>query len=430
MLRPRALSFLVGAISALVLSGVLSGCDSGEDPTPVSTFRPEDPGARQIFGRVFRGSETVEGALVRVDAVPGFASDVMLAATSTAPRAVSTDPSGFYRVTFAPFAYDLSVRSDLELLVMRGLQGRTIEPTLGGDVPLSGFKTRVIPTTQPPPPPGHALTYLVSGPDARTAVVTPDSVDVTFRKFDSVVTLHAFEYVAARGLVDVVRAGRVDVRVREGEVSAPVIAMADVTTRKAITFTAAVPPGYTIAPLEIEVDTGLRKSAAAVTSVALGSPVELSVVPGAVYTVRTRATSAGAVSSSGRIVFDLALDTMELELPLRVASEAPIDDDLPATAPPTLEAGGALAARFETGIIEHVLTPAAGGSGPMVRVVTGARTTTLPDATQMGLTAPAGRYEWTIEHFPTVLRVENLSGPEVRVGSPSWRSAPKIVVLR
>ena len=380
MLRLRALVFLVGGSLAVA---VLAGCDSGEEVTPVSTFSPEDPTSRQIFGRVYRGTEVVEGALVRVDAAPGLASDEVLAERSILSRAVSTDPSGFYRVQFAPFVYDVSVRKDAELFVMRGMQVRVVEPSLVGDPPVSGYKASVVPTTVPPPEPGHALTYLVSGADARSIEGTTGSLGVTFRKFDSVVTLHALEYVVADGLGHVVRSGKVDVRVRDGEVAAPTVVMTDVTTRKQVTFEATLPTGYTSASLEVELDAGLRKSAALVTKTTLGAPVALSIVPDVAYSVRGRTVAGGAVSYSGRFVFDANLAKVALLFPERVASEAPIDDDLPASGagPPVLETGGSLAARFESGIVEHALTPAAGGSGPTLRLVTDARTTTLPWAT-------------------------------------------------
>jgi hypothetical protein len=407
-------------------------CDSGEEPTPRSTFITETPSARQIFGRALQGTEPVAGALVRVDASSGLSSDVLLAATSELPRTASTDASGFYRLPFGPVIYDVSVRHGRELFVMRGVAARGVEVPLGADAPAAGYRARIVPTTDPPPEPGHAVAYFVSGEDARGLTGETGSLTATFRRFDTTITLHVVEYVETGGVVSVVRAGRVDVGVRDGATSAPVIATLDFPSKKKVTFVATLPEGFTIASLAVELDAGLRTSAVAIAAPALGVPVELTFVPGLAYTIRGRATSGGAVSRSGRMVFDPTAERVELSFPPPVSAEAPIDDDAPSAgglAPATLEAGGVLAARLRSGVLEHVLTPV-GGDGPTVRIVTDARATTLPDATRMGLAQPVGRYSWTLEHFPTLPFVERLSGPNGRVAPPSSVSAPKLLDIR
>lgn len=426
MLRSGAL------IGLLCVTCCVGACDSGEEPKPVSTFPGEDPFARQLVGRVYQGTEVVEGALVRIDPASALAYDVQLAATSELPRVTSTDPTGFYRVQFAPFYYDLSVRHDQVLLVMRGVAGRLVLPQLGADAPVTGFHANMVPTTEPLPKAGNAVAYLVSGADARTIGGGPGSFDVTFRRFSTTITLHALEYVARDGLANVVRSGKVDVPVTSGVASAPVVPTSDRTTKKTVTFEATLPAGFSMASLELAVDAGLRTSQAPVANVSLGTPYEITLAPDVAYSVRGRATSGGAVSDSGRFVFDPNAGKVSLLFPGPVSAETPVDDDAPATgglAPVTLEPGGVLAVRLGTGIVEHVLSPVIPG-GPVVRIMTDARATTVPDVTQMGLPPPTGRYDWTFQHFPTLLHVEQLAGEDGRVALPSSRSGPKAVLFR
>ena len=76
-----------------------------------------------------------------------------------------------------------------------------------------------------------------------------------------------------------------------------------------------------------------------------------------------------------------------------------------------------------------MLTPES-GEGPVIRVVTSSRSTTLPDATVLGFSRPTGRHAWTFQHFPTLPHVDNLSGEDGRIYPPSWTSAPRVIVLR
>jgi hypothetical protein len=65
-----------------------------------------------------------------------------------------------------------------------------------------------------------------------------------------------------------------------------------------------------------------------------------------------------------------------------------------------------------------------------VRIATTDRATTLPDVTRVGLPQPAGRYTWTLEHFPTLVHIERFSGVDARVVPPSWTSAPRVIDVR
>lgn len=430
MPRSGALLLLVGGLACLF------ACDSGEDPLPVSTFPREDTFARRIGGRVLADTEPVEGAIVRVDASPGFGSDEQLAATSTLPRSAATDGAGLYRIGFAPFAYDLTVQRDLDVLVMRDVGARYVEPSISEQATPRGFHAAVVPTPVPAPAAGNAVAYFVSGGDARTVTRTADALDVTFRAFESVVTVHAVEYVPSAGLAGAVREGRAEVRLREGTSIATDILMLDVTSKAQVTFTGDVPEGFTLEPLELEADYGLRTSAQPLPKATVGVPFAMATVPGLLYTVRGRATRAGAVSRTGRVLFDPNAGSVALTFPPPVSGEEPIDDDVPPLGPATggidpviLETGGALAARFREGVLEHTLRRV-GGGGPVIRVATVSRTTTLPDLARLGLPRPVGRYEWSIEHFPKLAHIEGLAGTDARLAPASYRSAPKVVVLR
>jgi hypothetical protein len=334
--------------------------------------------------------------------------------------------------------YDLSLTHDRDLYVFHGLVNRAFDPPFAVEAPVTGFHARVVPTTNPPAPGGNATAYFVSGDEARTiAAVTGSSgtFEATFRHFDSTITLHAVEFVAAKGLISAVAEGKLDVRVRDGIVVNPVIAMTPITAIGAPSFSATPPAGFVLAPLEMELDFGLRTSAAPVTILVPGDMLTFAVPTDSRFFVRARAKSeGGAVSDSGRFLVN-PFDKNPLVLPPPISSEAPIDDQAvptgegTTTEPATLSQGGPLAARLTAGIVEHALIPE-NGSGAIIHVVTGERTTMLPDAGALGLPRPAGRYLWTIKSFPTVLFTDHFSGEDGRVAAPSWTSAPRLIVVK
>lgn len=422
---------------------VFVACDSGVPPKPSSTFPDEGVNSRQLVGHVRAGTEPVAGALVRVDPSPGFLPDErLLAASETDPRfarTMATDAAGLYRFQFDPLVYDLSLAHDRDLYVFHDLVFRAFDPPFAVEAPVTGFAARVLPTTNPPPRSGNATAFFVSGDEARSIAPVPGSAgvfDATFRHFDSTITLHAVEYVAALGPAAAVAEGKLDVRVRDGVAVTPVITMTVVTTKGAATFQATPPPGYELLPLELEMDFGLRTSAVPLPlpRLAPGDVLNLAVATDARYFVRARATKGGAVSDSGRYRVN-PFDKNPLVLPPPVSSEAPIDDEaIPmgegtTSAPPVLALGGPLAARLTTGILEHALIPES-GTGTIIHVVTGDRTTTLPDAGALGLAPPTGRYLWTVQSFPTLSFTDRLSGEDGRVTPPSWKSAPRVIVVQ
>jgi hypothetical protein len=423
----------------LLIGVILVACDSGDDPRPVSRFLPEDTYSRQIVGRVLAGTEPVPGALVHVDPTPGYASDETLTAkigdAGDFGRTVPTDAAGAYRFQFAPFVYDLSIRHERELLAFRGLAVRAFDAPLAVEASPAGFHATVVPSTDPPPKAGNAIAYFVSGAEARASAEpqsgAPGWHDVTFRHFDSTITLHAIEYDAARGPAAAVAEGRLTVRVQQGTVVSPVVPMTPLSTTLRVVFEATPPAGYALAPLEVEMDLGLRTSTVPVARLEPGVPIDITIAKDARYLVHARATLGGAVSDSGRHLFNSYEGKIALTLPGPVTSEAPIDDRTPPlpSSPATLDAAGILAASIDKGVVEHALAPES-GDGTSVRVATSSRATTLPDVAALGLPRPTGRYVWTLQHFPMLPHIDNLAGEDGRITQPSWRSAPRTIVLR
>lgn len=420
----------------------LSACDSGPDVTPASTFPDPVTNQWQLVGHVRAGTEPVGGALMRVDVSDGFTVDPQTQAAANGDarffRTTTTDAAGGYRFSFAPFVYDLSIAHASDLYVFHELMMRVFDPPLAVDAPVTGFEARVVPSTSPPPVAGHAIAYFVSGTDARALVPIASAAgafDVTFGQFDSTVTLHAVEYVAASGLAAAVAEGKVDVHVRDGVFASPVLAMTPVTAIAAATFEATPPPGYELAPLEMEMDFGLRTSAVPLplTHIVLGQILNFGVATDARYFVHARATHGGAISSSGRNLVN-PFDKNTLVLPPPISTEAPIEDTATPVgegatpAPVVLPVGGTLSVRITTGIVEHALVPQT-GRGTTFHLVTGERTTTLPDATALGLASPRGLYVWTVQSFPTLLFTDRLDGDDGRVATPSWTSAPRVIVV-
>jgi hypothetical protein len=425
------------------LSSALLACDTAEDPLPPSTFPDPFPSSSQLVGHVWAGTEAVGGALVRVDPSPGFRADPrLLAASDTDPRfarTTTTDAAGAYRVQFAPFVYDLSLTHDRDLYVFHDLVTRVFDPPFAVEAAVAGFTARVVPSTSPPARAGNATAYFVSGDDARALVAVasaPGTFAATFRHFDSTVTLHAVEYVAAEGLASAVAEGKVDVRVRDGVVVTPVVTMTPITVAGVASFSVTPPPGYVLEPLVMEMDFGLRTSAVPLplTHIVPGEVLRFAVATDARYFVRARAKQGAAVSDSGRFVVN-PFDANAIVLPPPVSTEAPIDDQTTplgegtTTAPAELATGGTLAARLTKGIVEHALLPEA-GIGTTVHVVTGERVTTLPDARTLGLLPPIGRYLWTVQSFPTLAFTDRLMSQDGRISPPSWTSAPRVIVVR
>jgi hypothetical protein len=418
----------VACVVLFVLGASLGGCDSGTTPTPISEFPDEDPYARQIEGRVLYGTEAVP-ALVHIDASPGFANDARLAAAADPSWTTSTDSGLKYHILSAPFRYDLSVRTDSEVALFQAIGVRFFEAPLGPQPEVSGFHARVAVTTDPPPRPGNALAFFVSGPDARATSGDASSLLVSFGSYDTTITLHVVEYPVSAGLAGAVNEGRAEISVHAGGASAVRVHLVPVATSNTVTFVAALLPGFALSAFDVAMDLGVRTSANVVGHGAVGVPFTIATVPGARYSVHARATREGASSDTGRQYFDPAVKAVVLSLEAPLSAEAPIDDTAaPPTGDVTLDVGGVLAARVQSGVVEHVLVRS--GGGRTIRVLTEARATTLPAFTALAVGTLAGRYAWSIRHYPSLTRIDDLRGPDVRVVPPTSVTAERTVLVR
>lgn len=423
-MRSRAL------LSSLAIAALAVACDDQSIDIPESTFPETNDFTRQILGRVLRGTEPVEGALVRAD--PTVPETEVYVDPILVSRSATTDAFGAYRVQFAPRLYDFSVRDRRDAIVFTGISTRYFEFQLGPDVALRGFTARVVPTVQPPPAFGNSVAYFVSGENARALRAAPDaggSFEVVFRRFNTKLLLHAVEYVTSRGLAGAVREGRREIDVTNGGAVAIPVVTIEVANKKTITFDATPPPEYALTPVDVIMDLGLRTSARPVAKIQRGEPLEIGVVPGARYFARASASGRGASSDSGYAIFDPAAGRFTLPLPYPISAVAPVDDM--AQPPPgdvVLDTGGELAARITTGSVIHSLAPVTGEG--LIAIATTARSVKLVDVTTLGLPHPVGRYLWTIEYFPNARTMVGLAGEDARVFQPSSRTVSRVVVLR
>jgi hypothetical protein len=420
-----------------------AACDTSGDATkvPRSTFSQADPLSRQVQGRVVQGTEAVPGATVQLEPSPGFAWDEQLRDSGDPGYLTTTDLGGKYFILNGPFVYDLSVRKDREIVVFRNLSVRGFEPPFAGDAPVRGYTSGVAAATSPAPAPGSAVAYFVSGEDARTVSGDADSLIVTFRRFETVITLHAIEYVVSGGLATATRAGQTDIRVTSsGAVSTvvPTVAIHDPDDINDVRFIAVPPAGFALSLVDVVMDLGLRTNARPVARVAAGTPLHIQIIRGARYFVRATATNGGATSDSGLQYFDPFQDNVRLSLPPPV-SDATFDGSnaFSAVADTTICDMANATAKAKNpaevdqacvSVVEHVLVPPANGIS--IRIATTDRVTTLPDLSRLGVPRPVGPYTWTVQQFPTLGRVDHLSGEDVRVMVPVSTAAPQVLELR
>gem|GEM_PF-1672741 len=418
---------------AFVILCALGGCESAEllRDRSASTFEEEDPNSRALAGRVFAGTETVPGAVVRIDVAREYQADVTFAERVAPSFTTSTDLTGIYRFDRAPFRYDLAVVRERDVLVYSALGVRFMEPSVSAEGTIQAWSGRVDVVTRPALTPGNAVALFVSGPDA-VGVTNDESGGrfVTFRKFTSVVTVHAVEYVAREGLGAAVREGRTDVRLSAGGAAATAIDLIPVTRTTDVVVDATPPPGFAFAgPIEVVMDLGLRTSAEPVARIAAGTSLKIAAVPGARYAARVRAHAGAAVSDSGLFFFDPFQTKVTIPLPTPATRVVPIDDGV--SGPPVAEtavgqtpAVGAVG----RGVHEHVLAPA-GGEGPTLRIVTGEGPVAVPDVTRYGMPRLTGRYTWTVQRFPDLRVPDALSGRDARVAPQSATTSPRIIVF-
>ncbi len=413
-----AVRLLLALLLGALVAPFATACDSSGEEVAPSEFPDEQPVfGRQLQGRVLRGAATVRGAVVHVAPAPVFGTDSTLDPTSGA-FLTTTDDSGRYRVLNGPFAYDLSVRKDREIATFRGLMGRLFDVPLGAEEPAEGFRSVVVASTVPPPTPGNAVAFFVAGPDARSLSGSANPHVVTFRRFESVVTLLAVEYPLRDGPAIAVREGRVDIRVTNGGTVGAVVLTDPISSDRAreIALVVNAPPGFSTLPLDVVMDFGVRTASRPVARIAAGTPLRMTIVKDARYFVRAVAEERGALLDSGLLSFDPwpTPGQVKIELP-RLAVDTSFD-------------GASGFAAIGAGVVEHVLVPFA-ADGSALRVATHDRTTMLPDATRVGAPRASGRYAWTVQHFPTLKRTDNLAGEDVRMFTPVATTAPRTIDL-
>ena len=437
----RAHAVVFASLASLSLA-VYAGCDGGGDaPEPVSVFATEGPYARQILGRVLRGTEVVVGANVRIVPVGDLAASAGLDAASNPGQQTSSDLGGKYYIPNGPAFYDLSIRKDREVVVFRSLTNRYFEPSFGVAVPLRGFAARVAPSTSPPVAPGNAVAYFVSGVEARAVSAEGSSLVATFRNFTSRVSLHAVEYVASEGLVAARRWGVADVPLTDGGGASAVVATNAIPLAAAaggagdtnqLTIDAVPPPGFTVSSIDLVMDLGLRTSAQTIARPANGAPFRLDIVRSARYFVRAVARRGEAISDSGLQFINPFVARTTVLLP-RVVKESAFDasagftavaDDTICEITPTFGTDNPAC----RSVVEHVLVPAS-PAGTSLRVLTTDRATALPDVTSLGVPAPRGKYAWTVLQYPTVQRVDGLSGEDARAVASFSTTAPRFIDL-
>jgi hypothetical protein len=90
--------------------------------------------------------------------------------------------------------------------------------------------------------------------------------------------------------------------------------------------------------------------------------------------------------------------------------------------------GSDYVAALGKGVIEHVLRPAIGGSGPTIHVITAAREGRLPDLEAIGVPRPSGRWVWTARDFSKVERADRLMRIDWFL-QPSATSEPSEIFL-
>jgi hypothetical protein len=416
---------------ALFLVGVfVIACDSSndyeacrysaafDDPRsarcPGSIFPNDEERSREILGFVYRGDAAAANATVRMDPRRPAGSS----GPSYVPLTTVSDSGGFYRIKNVPFAYDLTVRVENDVLAYRDLSSRYFEPTLAEPALPRTWTSDVDVVILPPPRPGHVVTFVGSG-DAIIAVNgdAGKGAVVAMREYTTVATIHAIEHPEGSLLDGATSYGRVDVNVIAGRRASAEVHLAPIDRFDEMTFKAPLPRGFALdGAIGIYIDFGPRTNLVQFAAVSPNVVVKLPVFssPNGAY-VSARAHRKGAVSETGLYPMPSRAGTI----------------DLPFPEPPTLEAAGSgtdFVAAVGSGVIEHVLRPVKGTSGPTLHVITKEREGRLPDLEAFGLPRATGRWVWTARDFPKVTRTDKLLRLEWLI-QPSATAEPTEIVV-
>ncbi len=358
---------------------------------PGSVFPKEEPRSREIYGTVFRGEEPLPNVTVRMEPRTNDAN----AAVYTPLTAVS-DVAGFYRVRNVPFEYDLTARLDDEVLVYRRLSHRYFEPTFGVTGLPRTWMSELAVVVQPPPKPGHVVTFVGSGDDV--IFVSGDSTKgaaVATKAYQGVATIHAIEHPEGTLIDRATAYGNVVVNVQAGRHATAEVKLTAIERFDEIGFTTPLPEGFTLdGDIELFIDFGPRTNQAPFAVLAPNVMVKLPIfdAPNGVY-AKASAHRGTAVSTTALYPLPARQGIVELPFP-----EPP--------KPETAVSGSDYVAALGKGVVEHVLRPAIGGSGPTIHLITEEREGKLPDLEALGFPKPTGRWVWTARDFPKVERVD------------------------
>ncbi|MDF2692633.1 MAG: hypothetical protein K0S65_1016 [Labilithrix sp.] len=433
------MSPLARTLPLLLLAGSVFGCDSSaehedcvysDDPGAApgsrrdacvpSGFPVEKLRSREIGGLVRRGEDLVAGAVVRVDSSPGFAAGM-----TAAPAFTVTDSVGYFGgLRTVAFRYDLSIKLDqsgADLLFYQGLAHRYFEPSIEGPRTFArAWASRFDVTFSRPIPDGHSVGFFVSGDGIYS--VTGDRASglvLLAREYSLPATLHAVEYETARGFEGATAYGKLDVMADAGRVGFATVALAPIEKFVEPQFAVTPPPGYTGASIDVFFGYS-RTSAGHLASIPFGGSRRLPLVPNAGYTYRVTATSDGAVSDSGEVVFDVTAPLTQVEMPTPPVIVSPLAEETRGVGEPLLVSG--------EGVFEHVLVPQAGG--PSMRILSAQHEVALPDGTPLAAAHATGPYTWTVRSYPKARFVEAIGWLDTRRYQQMGVTAPRSIVLR
>lgn len=386
-------------------------------------FGPQDTLGASAFGRMRLGTEWAVGVPVRLDPSPGKAGEANADIVKTLPASMLTDATGFYRFGAAPTFYDLGARVGSEVVLLRGLSARFLEPTIGDDAAPRAFSTHLDVTLDPVPAPDHDVKYFVSGDDvALGGGDLASGADVSFRRFGMTLRVHAVE-MAKDDPTKMTAYGFVDVDVQSGRTDQIHIHLAPTPPAVDVSLLAKAPSGTEIGSFEIVMDLGKRRSELSVVRALDGAHVALVPIPGARWWAVLRGKIGEAVTDSGRVPFDPTTGNVTVEL-----VDAPVLED---AAPGVLSASAKATNPDASALREHVLTPLS-GTGTTYRIATIDRVARLPDATTLGgldAAPPHGTYVWTVRAWPDLVSVDALTGQDARVVPRTATSAPRTIVI-
>jgi hypothetical protein len=424
-LRSLVLATALAALSGCNKSNDFPGCDVPSDPStsrrirvcPPSEFDTSQvPGWRDVSGQVWRGEIGISGAIVQT-------SPTNPTSTSGPTQVTATESNGFFRpIHGVDLRYDLTVRSDLDVLTVRDVALRYVQPSFDGPPDrVDGFRKTILPQVDPPVAPDHAVAFFATGTtafgiegDLEHGVTLIDSA------YDAPATIHAVEYVRGKDFLSATAYGNSQMVVSAATPQVVSIHLAPVTDYATHTLDFAAPPSFkTSAELFVAFS---RSSFARAENVPVGSAFRLPILPGSSAGISYRVVSTGPDGSlvdSGEQFFSPDPHTQVVT--------ATIPDVLSPAENAIVDGTTSLSASGE-GVFVHLLRSTANGS--TIRVVTTHAVTNLPDLSSLGLPTPKGEYEWTVRTVPDLKFVESYSGVDAGRYDTSAISKPRKVVFR